>query len=128
MRRRFTVTVTPIRTPAEHEQAIAKVEELWGAETGTLEGAELDVLMNLMHAYEEAHQPISPPTPIEAILFRLDQAGLPRKALEGIIGSRARVSEILGGTRELTLPMIKRLHEHLAIPLESLIGKLNAEA
>ena len=41
--------------------------------------------------------------------------------LETYIGTRARVSEILGGRRSLTLPMIRRLHEGLGIPAEVLI-------
>jgi hypothetical protein len=37
------------------------------------------------------------------------------------IGSRNRVHEILNRRRELTLNMIRRLHEGLGIPAESLI-------
>jgi HTH-type transcriptional regulator/antitoxin HigA len=46
-------------------------------------------------AYERKHTPILPPYPIEAIRFRLEQQGQTRKALEPIIGTRARVSEVL---------------------------------
>jgi HTH-type transcriptional regulator/antitoxin HigA len=37
------------------------------------------------------------------------------------MGSRGRVSEILNRKRPLTMPMIRRLHEALHIPLEVLI-------
>ncbi len=72
--------------------------------------------------YEEGHQPIYPPDPIEAIRFRMDQLGLVRKALEPSIGSRARVSEVLSGKRSLTLEMIRRLHQRLGIPAEVLLA------
>ncbi|MCC7825010.1 helix-turn-helix domain-containing protein, partial [Klebsiella pneumoniae] len=48
--------------------------------------------------------------------------GLTVKDLEPAIGKSNRVYEILNGTRNLTLPMIRRLHAQFGIPLESLIG------
>ena len=44
------------------------------------------------------------------------------------IGSRARVAEILNRKRALTLPMIRRLHEQLGIPLEALVREYGVEA
>ena len=59
---------------------------------------------------------------LETILkFLMEQNGLSRKDLEPYIGASGRVSEVLNGKRNLTLPMIKRLHEGLKIPYESLI-------
>jgi HTH-type transcriptional regulator/antitoxin HigA len=54
--------------------------------------------------------------------------GLERKDLEPILGSRARVSEILNRRRSLSLEMIRRLHEKLSIPLEALIGPMREPA
>ena len=51
----------------------------------------------------------------------MEHRGLTRRDLEPLIGSRARVSEVLSGRRQLTLAMIRRLHERLGIPAESLI-------
>jgi antitoxin component HigA of HigAB toxin-antitoxin module len=44
------------------------------------------VLATLIDAYESEHHPIDPPDPIEAIKFRMEQQGLTRKDLEGILG------------------------------------------
>jgi HTH-type transcriptional regulator / antitoxin HigA len=66
--------------------------------------------------------PIFPPDPVSAILFRMDQLDLDRKALEPSIGSRARVSDVLSGRRRLTLDMIRRLHRQLGIPAEVLLA------
>jgi HTH-type transcriptional regulator/antitoxin HigA len=52
----------------------------------------------------------------------MEQLGLSRKDLEPYIGARGRVAEVLNGQRKLSLTMIRRLHTHLHIPLESLIG------
>ena len=93
-----------------------------GTEPDTPDGDRLDVLIALVEAYETDHQPIAPPDPVEAILFRMEQQGLTRKDLEPILGSRARVSEILNHKRSLSLDMIRKLHRNLHIPLESLVG------
>lgn len=55
----------------------------------------------------------------------MDQQGLTRRDLEPYIGSSGRVSEVLNRKRPLTLPMIRRLHEGLGIPLESLTRPVN---
>jgi antitoxin component HigA of HigAB toxin-antitoxin module len=44
------------------------------------------------------------------------------KDLESYIGPSGRVSEVLNRKRRLSLPMIKRLHQGLHIPYESLLG------
>jgi HTH-type transcriptional regulator/antitoxin HigA len=51
----------------------------------------------------------------------MEQQGLTRKDLEPIIGSRARIAEVLSRKRGLSLAMIRRLHESLGIPVEVLI-------
>ncbi len=120
--------VRPIRTEADYDTAMAEVERLWGATSGTPRGDRLDVLVTLIEAYEEKHFPIDPPDPITAILFRMEQQGLKRKDLEPLIGSRARVSEVLAGRRNLSLQMIRRLHKELSIPAEVLIRPTKGEA
>ncbi len=59
---------------------------------------------------------------MEAIKFRMEQQGLTAKELEPYIGSSGRVSEVLNRKRALSLRMIKRLHEGLRIPYESLLA------
>jgi HTH-type transcriptional regulator/antitoxin HigA len=39
-----------------------------------------------------------------------------------MIGSRARVSEVLSGKRRLTLPMIRRVRDGLGISADVLVG------
>ncbi|WP_089935686.1 helix-turn-helix domain-containing protein [Candidatus Entotheonella palauensis] len=114
--------IRPIKTEADYKNALANIERLWGAEVNTPAGDTLDILLTLVEAYENRHHPIDPPDPIEAIKFRMEQMGLSRKDLEPYIGNRGRVSEVLNRQRALSLNMIRRLHTHLHIPLESLIG------
>src|SRR6516165_2197557 len=99
--------IKPIRSEADYEAAVADIERVWGARSGTPEGDRLDVMATLIDAYENEHHPIDPPDPIEAIKFRMEQQGLTRKDLEGIIGTRTRVSEVLGRKRGLSISMIR---------------------
>ena len=113
--------IKPIRTKKDYEASLDEVERLWGAKLGTPEGDRLDVLATLIEAYENAHYSMDPPDPIEAIKFRMEQQGLTRKDLEPLIGSRTRVAEVLNRKRNLSIGMIRRLHERLGIPAEVLI-------
>ncbi len=61
------------------------------------------------------------PNPIEAIKFRMEQQGLRNRDLVPYIGSAPKVTEILNGTRELSLNMIRRLSEGLGISVDVLI-------
>jgi HTH-type transcriptional regulator/antitoxin HigA len=117
----MAIELKPIRTKADYANALAEVERLWGAKSGTPEGDRLDVLATLIDAYETEHYPMDPPDPIEAIKFRMEQQGLTRKDLEPLIGTRTRVAEVLNRKRNLSIGMIRRLHDRLGIPAEILI-------
>src|SRR6266702_2832019 len=111
----------PIRSNADYKRALAEIEKLWGAKAGTPAGDRLDVLATLIDAYEAEHYPMGPPDPIEAIKFRMEQLGLTRRDLEGIIGTRTRIAEVLNRKRALSISMIRRLHERLGISADVLI-------
>jgi len=114
------MNIKPIRTPEDLAAALARVNQLWGAEVGSPQGDELEILALLIEKYEDEHFPMPPSDPVEAIKFRMDQLGLTARDLEPFIGSSGRVSEVLNHKRKLSLAMIKRLHEGLRIPYERL--------
>jgi HTH-type transcriptional regulator/antitoxin HigA len=115
--------IHPIRNDDDHARTLEQIEALWGAEDGSPEAELLEVLVTLTNAYEAEHHAIGPPDPIEAIRFRMEQEGLSRKDLEPLLGSRARVSEVLNRKRPLTLRMIRRLREGLGLSADVLIGE-----
>jgi HTH-type transcriptional regulator / antitoxin HigA len=114
-------TIKRIRTEADYQAALARIDALMDVEPGTSEGEELDVLTDLVEHYEEKHVALGYPSAVAAIEFRLDQAGLTQRDLVPFIGSRAKVSEVLSGKRQITMPMARALHEHLGIPAEVLL-------
>jgi HTH-type transcriptional regulator/antitoxin HigA len=109
-------TDRPIRTEADYARATAEVRRLWGAEEGAEEGNRLDLLLVLVSAYEDEHDAIDPPDPIDAIIERMDSLGMSRVDLGALIGaSSGRVSEILNRRRPLTIDMIRKLASGLGL-------------
>jgi len=115
-----------IKTEADYEAALARLEELLDAEPDTSEGDEFELWATLISAYEEEAFPIDLPDPVAAIRFRMEQTGLKQTDLVPYIGSASRVSEILRGKRTLSLSMIRKLHEGLGIPAEVLLQEPGA--
>lgn len=115
--------IRPIHTAADYRAALREVSVYFDndPEPGTPDGDRFDVLLTLVDAYEAKQFPIDLPDPVEAIKFRMEQAGLTPKDLVPAIGRLNRVYEILARKRPLTLNMIWRLHERFGIPAESLI-------
>ena len=112
-----------------HHHFLAEVERLVALDPApnTPEGDRLELLATLVENYEKEHFPIEKPTPIEAILVRMEEQGLKQKDLVPYIGSESRVSEILNGKRGLTLQMIRALSQGLGIPLEVLMNEPGVE-
>ncbi len=114
--------IRPIRSEADYQAGLERIEALMNAELDSDEGDELTILATLVERYEEEHFPIEAPTPLAAIQFRMEQQSLTPRDLIPHIGSRSRVSEVLNGTRALTIDMIRALHQELGIPAHVLIG------
>ena len=58
---------------------------------------------------------------VEAIKFYMEAQGLTQKDLVPMIGSRSKVSEVLSGTRGITMSMARALHRHLGISADVLL-------
>jgi len=110
-----------IKTDAEHETALERIEEIFAAKLGTQDGDELELLVYLVEQYENDRYPIDFPDPIDAIKFRMEQQGLKQGDLLPYIGSKSKVSEVLSRKRPLSLSMIRKLNEGLNIPAEVLL-------
>jgi HTH-type transcriptional regulator / antitoxin HigA len=119
---RPSMNIKPIRNDDDLRAAFARLEAVFQAPEGSPEADEMEVLVALVESYEDKHYPVGPADPVEAIKFRMEQQGLAAKDLEPYIGSSGRVSEVLNRKRALSLRMIKRLHDGLNIPYESLLS------
>ena len=113
--------IAPIKSHRDYRRVLREIEGLMSARRNTPEGDRLDVLVTLVDAWDRQHYRLDLPDPVEAIRYHMEQNGLEPRDLIPFIGSRNRVHEVLNRRRELTLNMIRRLHEGLGIPAESLI-------
>lgn len=122
MNNKILVHVRPILTKADHKDTLARIEVLMELSKKTKkEAAELDILATLVEHYEEEHFPISPPDPIEAIKFRMEQMGLSQTNLAEILGSKHRASEYLNRKLPLSIQAIRKIKAALNIPSDVLI-------
>src|SRR5258707_12916017 len=113
--------ISPIKSQGDYRKILKEIEGLMIAKRNTPEGDRLDVLVTLVEAWERKHYPMDLPDPVEASKYHMDQNGLRPRDLIPFFGSRNRVHEVLNRRRALTLKMVRRLHEGLGIPAESLI-------
>lgn len=69
--------IRPIKTDEDYKAALREVSAFFDSEPalGSAEGDRFEVLITLVEAYEAKHYPIELPDPVEAIKFRIEQAG-----------------------------------------------------
>ena len=118
--------IKPVKTKKDYEAALQRCYDLiqkQNLKPNTPGADELEILSILVENYEKKHYPVPPPNPVEAIRYRLQQTGIDEKELNKILGGRSRKSEILSGKRKLSLNMIRKLHDKLKIPAETLIAE-----
>jgi len=112
----------PIKTEADYQNALKRLELLFDASIGTPESDEADILALMVDEYEKKHFPIDAPDPIEAIKIRMEEMHLKQVDLVDEIGGKSRVSEILNRKRKLTVEMIRNLTKRLNLSSELLIS------
>jgi HTH-type transcriptional regulator / antitoxin HigA len=111
----------PIHNDDDYALALQEIDRLWDTADGTPEADTLEILVTLVEAYEKGRYELPSPDPIEALEYLLESRGWTRKELEPSIGSRGRVSEIMGRKRPLTITMIRNLERATGIPASILI-------
>ena len=123
-----TLIVKPITSKKEFEEASALIDCLVDADLIKDKAerqkalAVLEAVTILATEYEKKHFPVPNTDPIEAIKERMHQLNLTQKDVAPYFGGDNRVSEVLNRKRNLTLNMIKSLHQNLKIPAEILLG------
>jgi HTH-type transcriptional regulator/antitoxin HigA len=114
--------IKPIKTEADYEKALSRLELIFSASPNSQEGDEAEILSMIIENYENQYFPIEAPDPIEAIKIRMEDMNLKQKDLIGIIGGKSRVSEILNKKKRLTVDMIRELEKKLHISASVLVN------
>jgi HTH-type transcriptional regulator/antitoxin HigA len=113
-----------IRTEEAYQAALNRLEEIFDCKKGDDHFDEAELLVMLIHKYEQENEPAYiNPDPIEVIKYKMQENSLRNKDLVEIIGSKSKVSEVLNKKRRLTLEMIRKLSKNLHIPTELLINE-----
>jgi HTH-type transcriptional regulator / antitoxin HigA len=102
------IAISPIRTKADHRNALLRIEELMRAKAGTEEADELDVLTDLVEAYERRHCPLPWATASDVLRHLMEANTLTQSDLPEV-GTQAVISLILSNKRQLTVRQIKAL-------------------
>ncbi|KOH45029.1 helix-turn-helix domain-containing protein [Sunxiuqinia dokdonensis] len=111
----------PIKTETDYRTALKRLEDIFDAKPGTMEGDELEILGLMVDDYENQHYPVEAPDPIEAIKIRMEELHLKQVDLIPEIGGKSRVSEILNRKRRLTVDMVRKLAKRLNLSANLLI-------
>ena len=119
----MTVPTKLIRSEEEYDTAIKELGALFEVkpEPGTPIFDQLELLGLLVETYEIERCPVSPPDPVEAIRFYMDQNGFTVKDLGEVLHSRLRASDILNRKRDLNLSQIRTIHAAWSIPYDVLM-------
>lgn len=111
--RRFPLR--PIRTESQYDAAVEVMNRLALRKEGTLDAAEqdyLEVLSDLVAAYDEKHFPIPPDdlSPHERLSAMVYDSGMTHAQIAAMLGvSRPLASLLLSGRRQLTASHIRKL-------------------
>ena len=116
--------IRPIRSDADYRSSMDRAESLMDIDSPTRDQKdEIELLALIIEDYERRTTSIGPPSPIEAIKFRMEQLGLTAADVAPYFGGRTRVYEVLKGRRDLSTGMMRALNEHLGIPADVLLGR-----
>ena len=110
-----------IKTDADYQRALKRLEEIFDSKVGTPDSDEADILGLMVDEYEKKHYNIDAPDPIEAIKIRMEEMQLKQVDLADALGGKNRVSEVLNRKRKLTVEMIRNLTKRLNLSAGLLI-------
>ena len=115
--------ISIIKNDKELDKALAALGKLMEANPAPDEKTadEMKLLALVIEEYEKKHYPIPPPDPIEAIKFKMDQMNLRPVDMVKYFGSSGRFYDVIHKKRNLSINMIRSLHDGLKIPAEILI-------
>lgn len=121
------MSIKPIKTKADYEKALLRLQKIFDAKLNTLSGDEAEILSMLIENYENEHYHIDSPDPIEAIKIRMEEMNMNQADLVDMIGSKSRVSEVLNKRRKLTVEMTRKLADKLKLSANVLVQDYNLE-
>ncbi len=115
-------TLIVIEDEADHADAKKLIEKLMGSSDPN-DRARMVAQARLVEAYERSEWPRTAPTLPVLLAYIMDQHSLSRADLVPLLGTASRVSEVLGGKRDLSMTMVRRLRERFHISADLLVPR-----
>jgi HTH-type transcriptional regulator/antitoxin HigA len=113
-------TLIVIQNDADHAEAKALVTRLMGSKDPA-DVARMTAQARLIEAYERNRWPRKAVQLSDVLTYLMQEHGLTRADLIPLLGTASRVSEVLGGKRDLSMTMVQRLRERFQVPADVLI-------
>ena len=110
-----------IKSEEENDRMLAIVEELMAKGESNLtpeEDALLELLVDLVHDFEQRRYPLPSVPPHKMVAFLLEQREMKPRDLWAILGSKGRVSEVLSGKRSVSKDQAKKLAAFFHVGVE----------
>ncbi len=114
--------IRPIRNDEDHRAALAEIDRLWSFPDDSPENDRLDVLATLVEVYEKNRWPRRACSPAEILRYAIDEMGRSQAGLAGIVGSRSLASQMLNGSRRVSLDAAQAIAAAWGIPIQLLVS------
>jgi HTH-type transcriptional regulator/antitoxin HigA len=106
-----------IKTDVEFDRMLAQLDQLQ-SRAGRLspeEDALFDLIAALVEQYDERRYAAGPATALRMLKGFMESRGLQPRDLWPVLGSKAAVSHVLNGTREITKTQAKKLGQFFGV-------------
>ena len=120
IRRMIRTIIQSIKSEEDLQRALTRIDELIDVVPGTLAFDELDILSDLVFAYEEKHHPIDAPDPILLINSKLETGDISSEALKEVLPNKSVRSQILNRKRRIPANTMYEMVRRKWVPAESL--------
>lgn len=117
-----------IKTKDQYQKYLERFENIFDCKEDTPEEIELELLGLLIDKFESENYAIPESGPIDTLKFVMEQSKLKVSDLAKILNSASRATEILKKQRKLSLNHIRRLHNEMNIPADTLIKDYQLKA
>ena len=109
--------IKPIRSEAEFDAGLARIDVLLNADPDSPEAAELDLLGDLALIYEYRNEPVFEFEGRALVQFWIEERGWTVAGINELLGGRGDIAAVIDGRQELTPAMAEILYQQLRIPV-----------
>jgi|GEM_PF-5970841 len=113
------LTIKPILNDVELEEATERLYKLSDSVAGSPERLEWEILAALIETYE--HDIDMTPKEFGTFAEYLEAYGLKQADIADLVGGSGRASELVKGTRRLSIAMMKALNDAYGMPFDRLM-------